>query len=182
MTKNKTATSYNTNIIVKKRLSMRIIATFIMAFSLQTTYAQIADNTDRHNDKNIYWQALKCYLDFMAKKSVYSELKQIDTIYVDKDTKTTDSLLDNIGSTKIIMVKNPYTLIKSRGGRGITLYSIFPLDFEKGEFWVSFVPFSVSIDIKQEQRLLFENPGGYKVVFKFDKGHFVFVRIEDHGI
>ncbi len=182
MTKHKTTDPYNTNVNGKQRTAIRITATFIMAVFLQTTYAQIADNTNRHNDKNIYWRALKHYLDFNAKESSYSKLKQLDTIYVDKDTKITDSLLDNIGSTKIIIVKNPYTIIKSRNGRGITLYRIFPLCFEKGEFWVAFVPFSVSIDIKQEQRLLFENPGSYKVVFKFEKGHFVFVRIEDHAI
>jgi hypothetical protein len=56
------------------------------------------------------------------------------------------------------------------------------LDFEKGEFWVSFVPFSVTIDKKRKRGLRFSNPGSYKVVFKYNDGHFMFVRIEDHGI
>jgi hypothetical protein len=166
----------------KLTTTMKLIATFSFVLLLQTSYSQIADNTDRHNDKNIYWQGLKQYLDFRATDSFYSKLKHIDTLYVYKDTKTTDSLLDKIGSTTIIKIEDPYTFIKNRKGEGLTLYSIFPLDFEKNEFWVSFVPFSVTIDKKRKQGLLFSNPGSYKIVFRYDSGRFVFVRIEDHGI
>ncbi len=161
---------------------MKLFATFILTLTLTTGFAQLADNTDRHNDRNIYLQALKQYLDFRATDSFYSKLKHIDTLYVYKDTKTTDSLLNKIGSTTIIMIDDPYTFIKKRGGQGIILYIIFPLDFEKGEFWVSFVPFSVTIDKKRKRGLMFSNPGSYKVLFKYDGGHFVFIRIEDHGI
>ena len=161
---------------------MKFIATFILTLTLTTGFAQFADNTDRHNDRNIYLQALKQYLDFRATDSFYSKLKHLDTLYIYKDTKTTDSLLDKIGKTKIVMIDDPYTFIKNRNGKGITLYSIFPLDFEKNEFWVSFVPFSVTIDKKRKQGLLFSNPGSYKIVFKYDNGQFVFVRLEEHGI
>ena len=161
---------------------MKLIATFILTLTLTTGFAQFADNTDRHNDRNIYLQALKQYLDFTATESFYSKLKHIDTLYVYKDTKTTDSLLNKIGTTTIVMIDDPYTFIKNRNGKGITLYSIFPLDFEKNEFWVSFVPFSVTIDKKRKQGLLFSNPGSYKIVFRYDNGNFVFVRLEDHGI
>ena len=161
---------------------MKFIATFILTLTVMTGFAQLADNTDRHNERNIYLQALMHYLDFRATDSYYSKLKHIDTLYVYKDTKTTDSLLNKIGTTTITMIDDPYTFIKNRDGNGITLYSIFPLDFENGEFWVSFVPFSVTIDKKRKQGLMFSNPGSYKIVFKFDNGHFVFVRLEDHGI
>jgi hypothetical protein len=161
---------------------MKLIATFILTLTLTKGFAQFADNTDRHNDRNIYLQALKQYLDFRATDSFYSKLKHIDTLYVYKDTKTTDSLLNKIGTTTIVMIDDPYTFIKNRNGEGITLYSIFPLDFEKGEFWVSFVPFSVTIDKKRKHGLMFSNPGSYKVVYKYNSGHFVFVRLEDHGI
>lgn len=161
---------------------MKFIATFILTLTLTTSFAQLADNTDRLNERNIYLQALKQYLDFRETDSFYSKLTHIDTLFVYKDTKTTDSLLSKIGTTAIIMIDDPYTFIKNRGGQGITLYSIFPLDFEKGEFWVSFVPFSVTIDKKRKRGLMFSNPGSYKVVFKYDNGHFVFVRLEDHGI
>lgn len=166
----------------KLRTTMKLIATFILTLTLTTGFAQFADNTDRHNDRNIYLQALKQYLDFTATDSFYSKLKQIGTLYVYKDTKTTDSLLNKIGTTTIVMIDAPYTFIKNRNGEGITLYSIFPLDFEKGEFWVSFVPFSVTIDKKRNHGLMFSNPGSYKVVYKYNSGHFVFVRLEDNGI
>jgi hypothetical protein len=165
-----------------QKQTMKLISTLILTFLLKTSFGQIADNTDSHNDRNIYLQALKHYLDFRATDASYSKLKKIDTIYVYRDTKTTDSLLDSIGSTKIITIEDPYTFIKEQKLGGLTLYSIFPLDYEKGEFWVSFVPFSVTIDKKRKQGLLFSNPGSYKIVFKFDNGHFVFIRIEDHGI
>ena len=161
---------------------MKLIATFILTLTVSTGFAQFADNTDRHNDRNIYLQALKQYLDFTATDSFYSKLKHIDTLYVYKDTKTTDSLLNKIGTTTIVMIDDPYTFIKNRNGEGITLYSIFPLDFEKGEFWVSFVPFSVTIDKKRNHGLMFSNLGSYKVVYKYNSGHFVFVRLGDHGI
>jgi hypothetical protein len=161
---------------------MKIISTLILKLTLATGFAQFADNTDRHNERNVYLQALKQYLDFRATDSFYSKLKHIDTLYVYKDTKTTDSLLNKIGTTTIIMIEDPYTFIKARGGQGITLYSIFPLDFENGEFWVSFVPFIVTIDKKRKRGLMFSNPGSYKIVYKFDNGHFDFVRLEDHGI
>jgi hypothetical protein len=161
------------------KISLTLFILFIFGHSC---FAQIANNTDRHNDKNIYFQALKQYLDFRATDTFYSKLKHIDTLFVYKDTKTTDSLLDKIGTTKIVMIDDPYTFIKNRNGEGITLYSIFPLDFEKNEFWVSFVPFSVTLNKKRKQGLLFSNPGSYKIVFKFDSGQFVFVRLEDHGI
>lgn len=161
---------------------MKSIATFILTLNITVAFSQFADNTDRHNDRNIYFQALKQYLGFRAIDSFYSKLKHIDTLFVYKDTKTTDSLLNKIGTTTIIMIDDPYTFIKNRKSKGITLYSIFPLDFEKGEFSVSFVPFSVAIDKKKNRGLMFSNPGSYKVVFKYDAGHFIFVRIEGYGI
>ena len=167
----------------KLNTTMRIILTLFTLFIFgHSCFSQIENNTDRHNDKNIYFQALKLYLDFRATDTFYSELKHIDTLYVYNDTKTTDSLLDKIGTTKIIMIDHPYSFIKNRKGEGITLYSIFPLDFDKKEFSVSFVPFSVTIDKKRKKGLLFSNPGSYKIFFKYDNGHFVFVRLEDHGI
>jgi len=162
---------------------MKLILTLISLFIFEhNCCAQIANNTDRHNEKNVYLQALTQYLDFRATDTFYSKLKHIDTLYVYKDTKTTDSLLDKIGATKLIMIDDPYTFIKTRKIKAITLYSIFPLDFEKDEFWVSFVPFSVTIDKKRKRGLLFSNPGSYKIVFKYDNGQFIFVRLEDHGI
>ena len=158
------------------------LALLSVCFFKQVCVAQVADNTDRHNDKNIYFQALKQYLDFRLTDSFYAKLKRIDTLYIYKDSKTTDSLLDRIGSTKIIMIDDPYTFIKRKHRDGITLYSVFPLDFDRGEFWVSFVPFRVTIDKKRKLGLLFSNPGSYKVVFRFDNGQFKFIRIEDHGI
>jgi len=160
----------------------QILTLFSLLIFGQNCFAQTANNTDRHNDKNIYFQALKQYLDFRATDTFYSKLKHIDTLYVYKDSKTTDSLLEKIGTTTIVMVDDPYTFIKNRKDEQITLYSIFPLDFEKEEFWVSFVPFSVTIDKKRNQGLLFSNPGSYKIVFKYDRGQFLFVRLEDHGI
>ena len=113
---------------------MKFIATIIFTLTLTTAFAQFADNTDRYNERNIYLQALKQYLDFRATDSFYSKLKHIDTLYVYKDTKTTDSLLNKIGTTTIITIDDPYAIIKNRWGQGITLYSIFPLEFENGEF------------------------------------------------
>lgn len=158
-----------------------LLLSLLFAFG-QTCSAQIADNTNRHNDNNIYFQALKQYLEYRATDTFYSKLDQIDTLFIYQDSKIIDSLLSVIGTTKIIMVGDPYTFLKSRNEGRIVLYSIFPLAFENGEFSVSFVPFGVKINKKRKKNLNFSNPGSYKVVFAFEKRLFHFVRLEDHGI
>ena len=162
---------------------MKFSLTFLTIILVgQNCYTQNADNTDRHNEKNIYFQALRYYLEFRMSDSFYFNSKPIDTLYVYSDTKTTDSLLDKIGSTRIIMIDDPYSFIKKRPDKAIILYSIFPLDFENDEFWVSLVPFRVTIDEKRRKNLLFSNPGSYKVVFKYESGEFIYIRLEVHGI
>lgn len=136
---------------------MKTIATLILALLLQTGFAQIADNTFSHNERNIYYQALKHYLDFRANDSFYSKYGygRIDTLYVYRDSKTTDSLLESIGETRIIYVENPFTYIRKKKVKGLTLYSIFPLSFYKSEFAVSFIPYGVSIYSKRKKTLVF---------------------------
>jgi hypothetical protein len=157
-----------------------IIQVLLTIFSCRL-YGQSADNTDLHNDRNIYYQALVHYLNFRATDKFYSKEKKIDTILIYADNKTSDSLLDKIGTTKIIMVKDPFDYIRKRNWEGITLYSIFPLEYSTIGFSVSFVPFFVTAT-KKNKGLMFSNPGSYRIIFKFENNQFVFVRLEDHGI
>ena len=164
---------------------MKTIFTLLVLFFLQRSCpGQVADNTNRYNAQNIYFQAIKQYLEFLETDTFYSKYPHIDTLYVEDycNCGITDSLINECGAAKIIIVKNPYELIKSRNGNGITLYRIFPLEYEKGEFNVSFVPFRVSIDKKDKKSLRYGNPGSYVVVFSYENERFIFVRIEDHGI
>ncbi len=137
--------------------------------------SQMADNTQSHNKRNIYYQALALYLKLSAKNVHY------DTLLIYKDNKTTDSLLTRIGQTVLIMVEDPYDYLKKHQIKYTTLFSIFPLAYQNKEFSVSFVPFSAQINPKTHE-LFLENSGSYKVVFKFENDRFTFLRTEDHGI
>jgi hypothetical protein len=140
--------------------------------------AQTANNTNLHNKKNIYYQTLAKYIAEYKKEDPSS---RIDTILVSQDNNTTDSLLDNIGSMKVVRVPDPYQYITLHNGEPIVLYRIFPLEYAKGEFSVSIVPFPAHIDTKQKI-LHLENPGTFKYTFKFQNGTFVFVRYDEFGI
>ena len=172
------------NVYVCKKIRMlnKPILIFIFSVFVNTIYAQDADNTNKYNDKNIYLQTLTKYLDYVNADTIYIKMHaKIDTLFVEGDGVLTDSLIDHIGSTKIIIVKNPHQYIKLRKGIGFTLFRLFPLEYKDNEFSVSFIPFIVTTKNKSKQ-LYYANPGGYKAVFKFENKKFYFIRIVDYGI
>ena len=141
---------------------------------------QDADNTDRHNAKNIYYQSLVRYLDYVNDTS-HSVSKKVDTLYIEDDNYFIRGLIDSIGSVKIIKVEKVYEYIKKRHWNGFTLIKMFPLNFENGEFSIDFIPYGVTFE-RKKRSLNFGNGGGYAVFYRFENNQFYFVRIEDHGI
>ena len=156
---------------------MKVISTTLLLFFSTLFFGQTADNTGRHNEENIYYQALTQYLSYIKSDRNITP----DTIYIENDFKLTDSLLLQSGQTKFVKLTfdNVAQLLKKR--KGLTVFRLFPLRYEKGEFSVSFVPFIVTKG-KTKNNITYANPGGYFVIFKFEKNQFHFVRIEDHGI
>lgn len=156
---------------------MKFLLTILILSTALNLLGQTADNTNRFNEKNIYYQALTQYLSYSKSDRNIT----YDSIYVEDDFRITDSLLLQSGQTKFIKLNfdERVQLLKSKSS--FIIYRLFPLKFDKGEFSVSFVPFSVTKG-KKRNNINYVNPGSYRIVFKFDNGKFNFVRIEDHGI
>jgi len=147
----------------------------ILLISL-TARSQNANNTDRADTLNIYYQSLFNYFKFLpSEKSAVP-----DSIYLENvDVLPIDSILSRIGNVKVIKLdyQQLVKLLKVEKKR-ITLYRLFPLTFKSGEFSVSFVPFGVSYDKKKKQ-IHYGNGGSYKVIYKYLDGRFIFIRVED---
>ena len=156
---------------------MRFIIFFLFSIQIVSSYGQTANNTTRKNASNIYYQALTQYLTYSKKTGII-----YDTIYIEDDFKiSSDSLLFEIGKTKIIRLTfaNVQQLMKTRDG--LILYRIFPLEYEKGVFSVSFIPFRVTKDLDKDN-YNYSNGGGCKVFFKFKDNSFVFIKVDCRGI
>jgi hypothetical protein len=105
-------------------------------------------------------------------------MKRPDSIFIEGDFKLTDSLMTNIGKTKLIIVRQQ-EIIKLTKNKGITLYRLFPLELKNSEFYISVVPFDVT---RKRKHLFYANGGGYSIVFAYKDGQFKFLRVENNGI
>jgi hypothetical protein len=159
-------------------INMKFLLTISILFTALNIFGQTADNTNRFDEKNIYYQALTQYLNYL--KSIGDKVP--DTLYVEDDFGLTDSLLLQSGQTTFIKLTYDDRIQMFNKKNSFILYRLFPLKFDKGIFSVSFVPFIVTKQ-KRKRNLYYSNPGSYKVVFKFDNnGQFNFVKVENYGI
>ena len=157
---------------------MKFSLTILILFAaLNNLFGQAADNTNRLNEKNIYYQALTQYLSSLKTDRNIT----YDSLYIEDDFRLTDSLLLQSGQTRFIKLNfdDRVQMLKSKSS--FIIYRLFPLRFDKGEFSVSFVPFSVTKG-KKRNNINYSNSGSYRIVFKFDNDKFNFVRVEGHGI
>jgi hypothetical protein len=149
----------------------------LLLFFNSTSFCQTADNTKRLNETNIYYQALTQYLRYVKT----NESRSIDTIYIEDEYRLTDSLLLQSGPTKFIKLKYEDIPAFLKTNRSLTLYRLFPLKYENGEFSVSFNPYLVSYDRKKKVTN-YAYSSTYKVTFKFLNDKFVFQKVEGFGI
>jgi hypothetical protein len=147
---------------------------FLVSFSIS---GQIADNTNKRDQSNIYNESIIQYFYYLNKE----KFNISDTIYFSEDEfGLTDSLMERINGIRLIIIEQSEIEKLVIKKKGITMYKLFPLEYENQEFHVSLVPFGVTY--KVESGLFFSNPGGYWINFKFNKGKFEFIRIDDNGI
>lgn len=156
---------------------MKVALITLLLLSSTLVFGQTAGSTESYSEDNIYYQALTHYLQYVKA----NENVTLDTIFVEDDFKFTDSLLLQSGNTKLIKLDtdNLRQVLKER--KELILYRLFPLQYENGEFSVSFVPFSVARG-KKKNSINYINPGSYSVIFKFDNNKFDFVRIDAYGL
>jgi hypothetical protein len=156
---------------------MKLLLAILLLHLTINTNGQTATNTRSGDLTNVYNLSLKAYLDFRFKRDSI----HIDTLYIEHDFKITDSLMPQVGQTKLIQLNMEDVKKLLERKKGFRLYRIFPLHNEKKLLAVSFVPFGVT---KREEpgKIGFSNPGSYWIFFKFRRGRFKLVRVEDHGI
>lgn len=158
---------------------------FLLAhcFALQAQTDPTASNTARHNEFNIYYQALVHIVDYDS-----HHYKLSDTIFVEGNFYiSTDSLLASNGHYKFMVLDQPALKKQLINGGGITLYRLFPLSYSNDTFSVSCVPFSVSYRkkyrwLKKIDYFNYENGGTFKVIFKLENKEFKFIKVESYWL
>ncbi len=156
---------------------MKYLPLLFFLFFTEPLLAQTADNTNRLNETNVYYQTFKQYLNYVQIK----EGRKIDTIYIEDEYRMTDSLLLQSGATKFIKLKFESIPAYFKNNKILTLYRLFPLRYADGEFSVSFNPYAVSYN-KKKRNVNYAYGITYKVTFKFQDNKFVFQRVEVFGI
>ena len=145
---------------------------------LSTFYSkgQIADNTRRKNERNIYYQALTQYISSESKNG-----RILDSIYIEEDGIITDSLLLKSGSTifVILSIEKMHELLRSVPD--LVVYKLFPLSYAKKYFSIGFVPFHVTKGSNAND-LTYGNGGSCHVFFKYKNYKFIFQTVECYGI
>jgi len=124
-------------------------------------FSQTVNTTTKSGQGNIYNDALRHFITFTSKsdKSIY------DTLLIFKDDLMTDSLQTVILKTKIVLVDSTEISSKLQGDNSFVAHKIFPLNFDKGRFYVNIVPFVIRKD-KNEIALL--NTGTCIVSYTYD--------------
>jgi hypothetical protein len=129
---------------------------FSAIFFLFTTFSligQTADNTNRFNERNIYYQALTQYLHYLKSSSNYIP----DTLYIEDDFSITDSLMLQSGQTKFIKLNYDDRIQMFKKQNSFILYRIFPLKFDKGSFFRIVCAFYCDQTKKKEKSILFKS-------------------------
>jgi hypothetical protein len=155
---------------------MKALLSPLLVLSFFSSFSQTANTTERKNESNIYYQALKQYLISETTANIIH-----DSLYIEDDFKITDSLLSKSGNTQLVRLtfENVQQLLKTRDA--LTLYRIFPLQYEKDYFIVSFVPFRVTKDPSKDN-YNYSNGGGCDAIFKFQNKKFIFLKVKCYGI
>jgi hypothetical protein len=139
--------------------------------------AQVADNTNRLNERNIYYQAFKQYLNYVQTE----EGRKIDKIYIEDNFRMTDSLLFENGTTKFIKLEFESIPSHLKSNPSLILYRLFPLRYGNGKFSVSFNLYVVTYN-KKTRNLHYALTSTYRVTFEFHDNNFVFQKVESFGV
>ena len=163
-----------------------ILKLSVCLFSLTVpilVHGQYADNTGKHNTANIYYQALSHIVEYERSQHI-----SCDTVYLEQDGYlTTDSIITEIGPTKIIVLNYQELKRVLDKEKHIALHRLFALSYSNGEFSISCIPFGASFDKGKNNKLKHKhislgNGGGYEVFFRFENNQFQFVRVKEWGI
>jgi len=132
--------------------NLKSILVFIL-FLPVFAFCQVTDNTNRHNEKNIYYQALvKCISD----SSGNTLFPKNDSIFIEKDSYISDSLLAGVDNIRFIQLSQPDIITYLRTRKKLKIYTIIPLSVEDGIFSITIIPFSVSYEKSKKDVSLYK--------------------------
>jgi hypothetical protein len=122
---------------------MKILFICSLSFCWLISIGQVANNTGELNSKNIYHQSLvKYYLTTRPDKNL-----SVDTFYIEEDILT-DSLLLNYTGVQFIKLDKDKIKQKAMTDTNFTFLKIYPLEFNKGFFYVPIRQFWVGGNLK----------------------------------
>lgn len=151
-----------------------ILINFILLFFCLSIKGQSIDNTNNRDSSNIYNQSFIRYIQYLN----YNNFKIPDSIFIEEDFKLTDSLMGQLGNTKLIIVRHS-DILRLVHKKSKAIYRLFPLVLKNREFMISLIPFSVT---RKGRNLFYSNGGGFRVYYTYLDGQFVFKRSEYIGI
>lgn len=140
-------------------------------------FGQYITTTEQGGQNNIYNNALKQYLSHVSK---FDKIK-IDTLFIEQNEIITDSLQSSINGTFLKKLNWTEINIQLDQKLSIVLYKLFPLSFDKGQFFVSIIPYS-TYEKGGEVNLIYS--GACKIIYSFDKNtkRFKFSKVVCWGI
>jgi len=156
---------------------MRRLILFILLIP-RITFSQDINSTEKSGTNNLYTDAIKQYLTFIENKDKI----KLDTFIVRQSEQFTDSISKRIKDT-YIQVANTIEIDRLlKKGNPFVLYGLSPLSFDRGQFFISIVPFVSTNDKGDGVRL--EVIGGCKIKYSFDtkSRQFKFIKVESWGI
>lgn len=157
-------------------IKLELLLAFILITLCSFGQDDNINNIDNKGESNIYFQAIKESLSFIKTKGFPK-----DTLFLEEDYKLTTNILPSCAGTSIILLDPQKLWEKVSMTKAIDLYRIYPLSYSEGEFFISIVPYAVSLN-KEDNTFRYIYAGGYKVLFKFDGKKFVFEKVIQHSI
>jgi hypothetical protein len=156
---------------------MKRLILFILLIP-RITFGQDINSTERRGANNVYTDAIKQYLTFIENQGKI----KLDKFIIEQKGHYLDSISPSIKDT-YIQFANASDIDKLlEKGNSFVLYGLSPLSFDKGQFFISIVPFVSTKDRGDGVRL--EVSGGSKIIYSFDSKsrNFKFIKVENWGI
>jgi len=128
---------------------------------VNVAYGQTATNTEARDSSNIYYQALRTYVNNIPTKNDGHKT----VLLIEKNPIVTKSLPIELDTYQFEYLEGYEVDKRLKSKNPITLIRIVPLQLKKGIFFISIIPFTVT---RENGKVNYSNSGGDKIVFEFD--------------
>ena len=132
-------------------------------------FSQEVNTSTRKNENNIYYQALRKYIELRQNK--YGD--KSDTFFIKYISDVTDSLLATCNGVKLIQLNEAEMEDYLKMRKWIGVIGIHPLNYDKGEFFIMITSFTIGYKYKKYNSLVGRN---YSMFFSYDQGKFSYKR------